>query len=220
MPTASASTATHAARCIELSAVFQDQLLEEPLPVNPSADMRRRQRALITRAQAACRECPLIIDCLYRAVVEHNVAGYVAGTTPAQRAQIRRSLGITVEPEDSDTLAGVTGPHRKVSHSEVIHLRKANPHESLEMLAQRFGCSLSTIKRHLRRERRRPSAPTAIAKPTMAEVLTATAIVTNAPLGHRRPQAAVLDWRSDRLFAGSDSFVAYGAPGPVMAVRT
>jgi hypothetical protein len=149
MPTVSASTATHAAGCIELSAVFQDQLLEESLPVNPSAEMRRRQRALITRAHG--RECPLIIDCLYRAVVEHNVAGHVAGTTPPQRAQIRRSLGITVEPEDFDTLAGVTGPHRKVSHSEVIRLRKANPHESLEMLAQRFGCSLSTIKRHLRR---------------------------------------------------------------------
>ena len=118
--------------------------------------MRRRQRALITRAQAACRKCPLIIDCLYSAVVDHNVAGYVAGTTPPQRAQIRRSLGITVEPEDFDTLAGVTGPHRKVSHSEVIRLRNANPHGSLEMLAQPFGCSLSTIKRHVRRERRRP----------------------------------------------------------------
>jgi hypothetical protein len=44
MPIVSASTATHAAGCIELSAEFQDQLLEESLPVNPSAEMRRRQR--------------------------------------------------------------------------------------------------------------------------------------------------------------------------------
>ena len=34
-----------------------------------------------------------------------------------------------------------------------------------------------------------------------------------------RRSAAVLDWRSDELFVGSDSFVAYGAAGPVMAVR-
>jgi hypothetical protein len=33
MPIASASTVSHAtARCTELAAVFQDQLLEEPLP--------------------------------------------------------------------------------------------------------------------------------------------------------------------------------------------
>ena len=52
----------------------------------------------------------MIIECLYRAVVEHNVVGYVAGTTQPQRAQIRRSLGITVEPEDFDTLAGANSP--------------------------------------------------------------------------------------------------------------
>ena len=89
-----------AARCIELAAVFQDQLLEEPLPASAPGVVRRRQLALITTAQAACRECPLFIDCLYRAVVEYDVAGYVAGTTPAQRAQIRRRLDITVERED------------------------------------------------------------------------------------------------------------------------
>ena len=33
-----------------------------------------------------------------------------------------------------------------------------------------------------------------------------------------RRSAAVLDWRSDELFVGSDSFVAYGAAGSVRAV--
>jgi hypothetical protein len=69
--------------------------LEQPLPASAPGTVRRRQLALITTAQAACRECPLIIDCLYRAVVEYDVAGYVAGTTAAQRAQIRRRLDVT-----------------------------------------------------------------------------------------------------------------------------
>ena len=190
MPTASASTVNHAtARCIELATVFQDQLLEEPLPAGAPGAVRRRQLALITTARAACRECPVIIDCLYCAVVEHDVAGYVAGTMPPQRAQIRRRLDITVEPEDFDTLVGITGRHRHVSHSEVVRLRNANPYESLETLAQRLGCSLSTVKRHLRRERREPSARTATPKPTVAEVLAAAAIVTGEPRV-RRQQAA------------------------------
>lgn len=137
-----------AARCIQLAAVFQDQLLERPLPAGASGTVRRRQQALITTAQAACRECPLIVDCLYQAIVEYDVAGYVAGTTPPQRAQIRRVLDVTVGPEDFDALAGATRRHRQVNHSEVVRLRNANPHESLETLAQRLGCSLSTIKRH------------------------------------------------------------------------
>jgi Transcription factor WhiB len=193
MPTSSptASTTGYAsARCIELAAVFQDQLLEEPLPASAPGTVRRRQLALIATAQAACRDCPLIIDCLYRAVAEYDVAGYVAGTTPPQRAQIRRRLDVTVEPDDFDTLAGVTRRHRQVNHSEVLRLRNANPHESLEMLAQRLGCSLSTVKRHLRRERRQPTARTSAQKPAVAEVLAAAAVVTGSPLIHRGPQAA------------------------------
>jgi hypothetical protein len=179
-----------AARCIQLAAVFQDQLLEEPLPAGVSATVRRRQQALITTAQAACRECPLILDCLYQAIVEYDVAGYVAGTTPPQRAQIRRVLDITVEPEDFDTLAGATRRHRQVNHSEVVRLRNANPHESLDTLAQRLGCSLSTVKRHLRRERRAPATPSPAEKLTIAAVLGAAASVTGSPLVRREPRAA------------------------------
>lgn len=146
---------------------------------------------LMSAAQTACRACPLIVDCLYRAVVEYDVAGYVAGTTPSQRAQIRHRLGVTVEPENFDTLAGVTGRHHQVNHSEVVRLRNANPDESLEMLAQRLGCSLSTVKRHLRRERREPSAKTVTpTHPTVNEVLTAAAAVVGTPSAPSRSQAA------------------------------
>jgi hypothetical protein len=38
-------------------------------------------------------------------------------------------------------------------------LRAAHPDDSLEALAARLDCSLSTVKRHLRRARREASAP-------------------------------------------------------------
>lgn len=191
MPTSISRAASRAtARCVELATVFQDQLLEEPLTAGASATLRRRQLGLITTAQAACRACPLITDCLYRAIVEYDVAGYVAGTTPLQRALIRRRLDITVEPENFDALAGVTGPNHPVDHSEVVRLRTANPHETLEMLAQRLGCSLSTVKRHLRRERREPTTETSKLEPTVAEVVAAAAVVTRSPLLRRRREAA------------------------------
>jgi Transcription factor WhiB len=188
MPTSTSTNA--AARCIELAAVFQDQLLEEPLPASAPGTARRRQLALMTAARAACRECPLSIDCLYRAVVVYDVAGYVAATTPPERAEIRRRLGITVQPEDFDTLAGVTRRNRQVNHVEVVRLRNANPQESLEMLARRLGCSLSTIKRHLRRERRKLASSHSAPKPSVAEVVNAAALVTGSPLVRRGPQAA------------------------------
>ena len=177
------------ARCVELAAVFQSPLLEERLGSAAPTSARRRQAELIGQAQAACRECPLIAGCLYAAVVEHDVAGFVAGTTPAQRTQIRRRLQITVEPEDFDTLAGVIGGHRQIDHDEVLRLRNAHPDESLERLARRLGCSLSTVKRHLRKERRSPTVRRAEpVKPTLASVLAAAADVTGT--SNRRPQAA------------------------------
>ena len=130
--------------------------------------MRRRAVALTAQASAACEACPLLTDCLYRAVVGYDVAGFVAGTTERQRAEIRGRLGVRSRPEDFDTLAGVSGGHRQVDHAEIVRLRRAHPDESLERLARRLGCSLSTVKRHLRRERRspersRPSRPPAVA---------------------------------------------------------
>jgi hypothetical protein len=89
-------------------------------------------------------------------------------------------------------LAGVTGRHRQVDHDEVVRLRYAHPDESLETLAHRLGCSLSTVKRHLRRERRMPSVRRADPpKPSLSQVLAVAAEVTRAPRSsHQRVQAA------------------------------
>ncbi len=141
------------ARCLDQAETFQHPLLEEPQRAGAPATVRRTQSALEQRAAEACRTCPLLAGCLYEAVVRHDVAGYVAGTTAAQRVKIRALLDVSVEPENLDTLAGIVGGNRPVDHDEVVRLRAANPGESLERLAQRLGCSLSTVKRHLRRER-------------------------------------------------------------------
>lgn len=114
---------------------------------------------LTRRAENLCRECPALKTCLYDAVVKYDVSGFAAATTARQRVELRNRLNITVAAEDFDTLAGVTGRHRQVDHDEVVRLRYANPHDSLETLAHRLGCSLSTVKRHLRRHRNEAGHP-------------------------------------------------------------
>jgi AraC-like DNA-binding protein len=95
---------------------------------------------------------------------------------------------VRVQPEDFDTLAGVIGG-RQIDHTEVLRLRAAHPDESLETLAGRLGCSLSTVKRHLRRERTAPSVPAvAGSRPKLREVLAAAAEVTAT--GRSRARAA------------------------------
>lgn len=164
--------------CVQNSALFQDPLLEESPTAAAPAQVRRRSQALEHQAEELCHSCPLLVECLYAAVVRHDVSGFVAGTTQRQRSAIRRELGITVTPEDFDTLAGVTGRHRPVDHDEVLRLRNANPQESLEALAHRLGCSLSTIKRHLRKARNTPAPTRTVqASPTREAVLNAYARV-------------------------------------------
>ncbi len=166
------------AACADRGALFQSPLLEEPPRSGAPMSERRERATLLARAGQVCARCPLVADCLYDAVAVHDVNGYVAGTTETQRRQVRRLLGIVVEPESLDTVAGVVGARRQVDHDEVIRLRAAHPEESLDRLAQRLGCSLSTVKRHLRRERHQPasSRPTS-ARPSRAAVLRATAHV-------------------------------------------
>lgn len=139
--------------CVPAADVFRNPLLEEPLPSAAPGTQRQARTGLVARATETCGNCPLFSKCLYDAVVNHDVYGFVAGTTVRQRQAIRADLEITVEADDFDTLAGLTSPNRQIDHDEVLRLRTANPHESLESIAQRLGCSLSTVKRHLRRAR-------------------------------------------------------------------
>ena len=155
------------------------------------ARVRRQYAALAAEATEICASCPLLTACLYRAVVDYDVAGFVAGTTQRQRGEIRARLGVEVEAEDFDSLAGVVGGQRSVDHDEVVRLRRTHPDESLERIARRLGCSLSTVKRHLRRERNEPAAVDGrgTARPTETAVRRVTAEILAENSGSRRAAA-------------------------------
>ena len=165
--------------CATATDVFCNPLLEDGVSASSTAEQRRAAAVLAARAAAICAECPLMSSCLYDAVVEHDVAGVAGGTTARQRQTLRSMLRVTVEPEDFDTLAGVVGRNRQVDHDEVVRLRNANPHESLETIAMRLGCSLSTVKRHLRRARAEATKPMlAAVPPSVEQVMAAHAELT------------------------------------------
>lgn len=166
--------------CVENADLFQSPLIEDPGAAQ-TTEQRRQQAMMQRKAEALCLDCPLMVDCLYRAVIKHEVAGFCGGATQRQRTEIRQRLGVRVEPEDFDTFAGASSGHQ-VNHAEVLRLRHANPTASLESIAQRLGCSLSTVKRHLRKARRgetvgRP-AKLAPVPPSVEQVLTAYREVT------------------------------------------
>jgi len=179
-------TSADRAACIDNPRLFQHELLEEPRSSRADRERQRQATLLTARAAATCAACPLFNSCLYDAVVNHDVAGFVAGTTEGQRTQIRAVLGVKVEPDDFDTLAGLVRGNRQVNHDEVLRLRQANPHQSLEVLAMRLGCSLSTVKRHMRRARNSAEVKLAVVKPTMERVLAAFAAVTRPARSRER----------------------------------
>jgi hypothetical protein len=169
-------TATPCSTNVEL---YLHPLLEEP-PVRSSVPVATWQtyEEMATAARTSCAACPLLDDCLYKAVAQTDVSGYVGCTSASERAAIRRILGVRIEPEDVDAWAGIRGTRQPVDHEEVVRMRAAHPDDSLEMLAARLDCSLSTVKRHLRRARSQsPPGTTASAGgrrlPSMDEVFEA-----------------------------------------------
>ncbi|GAA3567894.1 hypothetical protein GCM10022197_25090 [Microlunatus spumicola] len=174
----SSRTTRRGPACASSPEVFQDPLVEDPPRGGLTSADRERQTRLLARARATCGGCPLRTACLYDAVVRHDVAGIAGGTTARQRTDIRRRLGVVVEAEDLDTLAGVVGA-RQVDHEEVLRLRRAHPEETLEQLAQRLACSLSTVKRHLRRSRQAPVEARPVTRPLPAQVLQVTSAVVD-----------------------------------------
>ncbi|WP_344812611.1 WhiB family transcriptional regulator [Microlunatus aurantiacus] len=177
--------------CADVPEVFLDPALESEPTSSAPARVRRQYATLAAEATEVCASCPLISACLYRAVVDYDVAGFVAGTTARQRAEVRNRLGVEVEPEDFDSLAGVVGGQRTVDHDEVVRLRRTHPDESLERIARRLGCSLSTVKRHLRQERHEPSATRnrLASRPTETRVRRTTAEILAETSGNRRAAA-------------------------------
>ena len=135
--------------CVTNSDVFLHPLLDDSVTPSNRAE-RREQMSLRARAERMCAECPLFSSCLNDAITKHDVSGFVAGTTKRERNEIRANLDVKVESEDMDTYAGVTSG-RQFDRYEIHRMRTANPDQPLSVIAQKVGCSVSTVKRHLRR---------------------------------------------------------------------
>jgi hypothetical protein len=134
--------------------VYHDEYLHNP-PARHEVSGAEWNQLTAKRAAAhrQCAGCPLMISCLYRAVVEVDVSGFVACTTEEDRQTIRRQLGIEVSPPSMTPFGAPRVGGGPVSHEAVMTIRHAYPKDTCQQLAERLECSTSTIKRHLRRER-------------------------------------------------------------------
>lgn len=173
------TTANRVPPCSLLTEVFHHPFLEEDAsPAN--AEQRRLHRTLTTRATEVCMSCPHFDDCLETAISGHDIAGFVAGTTSRQRTRIRNLLHVEVKPDDMDALVGILSSGRQIATHDVVRLRRAHPDEPLDFIAQSLGCSLSTVKRHLRRARAQACEPTPLIPrgPSRDQLITAFESVT------------------------------------------
>lgn len=164
--------------CSVLVDVFHHPFLEgDATPV--TADEHLAHRRMTGMATETCLACPMFAACLENAVVDHDVNGFVAGTTARQRSRIRSLLKVHVEAEDLDALVGVMGHGSRVRTTDVLRARREHPDQPLGFIAERLGCSLSTVKRHLRRARCQSDRPRAAScRPTIDQLLQAFRAVT------------------------------------------
>ncbi|TSD64435.1 sigma factor-like helix-turn-helix DNA-binding protein [Aeromicrobium piscarium] len=159
--------------CAMRPEVYQDeQLLCPPARHESSAEQWRDFQAKRDAAHRRCAGCEVLPECLYQAVVEVDVSGFVACTSERERQRMRRVLGIDGPLHDptQDAPRSGGGP---VDHDLVMATRRAHPDDTSRQLAERLGCSLSTVKRHLRRARETesPTPPSPVPPPTIAQVL-------------------------------------------------
>jgi hypothetical protein len=145
--------------CTVATDVFHDEYLHTP-PARHEVSAAEWRLLSATRAAAhrECAGCPLMFSCLYRAVVEVDVSGFVACTTEHDRQTIRRQLGIEIEQSSMTPFGAPRVGGGPVSHEAVMTVRHAHPKDTCQQLAERLECSTSTVKRHLRRERAEKSA--------------------------------------------------------------
>lgn len=165
---------THVPPCADKPEVYLDERLQS---LFTKADVTRIEWEHLTEQRATahrnCAGCPFLVDCLYRAVVEVDVYGYAACTTEAERQQIRTTLGIEIMQAPAGPFSAPRTGAGPIDHEAVITLRQSHPNDTCVQLAQRLGCSTSTVKRHLRRARQGKGQVEQLTRraPTVDEVL-------------------------------------------------
>jgi len=153
--------------CAQQPEAYLDERLDMP---SPSAEDTLRFSDFIEHVRRECAACPAMVDCLYRAVVEVDVYGFAACTTHHDRQRIRGMLGLETVLSPAGPV-GIRSGRGPVDHETVMALRKAHPQDTFAQLAERLGCSLSTVKRHMRRAREERASVQPRRLPTVEEVL-------------------------------------------------
>jgi transcription factor WhiB len=125
--------------CTARADIFQHRLLEEPPTSSAPRRTRERYAQLVREANGVCASCPLFTDCLFNAVVEHDVTGFVAGTTANQRRAMRNLLNVDIQADDFDQLAGARGTRRP------RHLRRARRGQSPAAKAPRKRPTMEAV---------------------------------------------------------------------------
>jgi hypothetical protein len=150
--------------CASVPEVYLDEHLHTP-PSRTELSADDWERLTVKRASAhrQCAGCPMMVNCLYRAVVEVDVSGFAACTTEHDRAEIRRQLGIEIQQSSATPYGAARVGGGPVSHEAVMAARHAYPKDTCHQLAERLDCSTSTVKRHLRRAREQKLNPAAAA---------------------------------------------------------
>lgn len=167
-------------QCVRYQNIFLHPLLDDG--ATPNSRSQRREQAMVrAQAETLCAQCPRLAACLTDAVAKYDVSGFVAGTTGRQRKEIRARLAVEVAPEDFDSAVGLKSG-RQYDSQEIHRLRTDHPELPLVVIADRIGCSVSTIKRHLRKMQaeglawRGPERPA----PTPVEVMAVASEVLRA----------------------------------------
>jgi hypothetical protein len=145
--------------CATVPEDYQDDPLHALAGAEISAAESERLHVKRASAHRRCAGCAIMVDCLYRAVVEVDVSGFVACTTEDDRAEIRRQLGVEIQQSSTTPYGAARVGGGPVGHEAVMAARHAYPKDTCQQLAERLDCSTSTVKRHLRRDREEKRNP-------------------------------------------------------------
>lgn len=162
------STHDETVPCVENPDLFLDDRFEKSPNALSEFDQLQVAKAL-RFARKACSECPAFKECLYKSVVETEVFGIAAGTTPQQREAIRVELEL--DRSMFDHRNSERRPRANVDHRLVVSVARQFPNDNIDQLARRLNCSPVTVKRHLKKAQANNVDMGPIRKPTQDEVL-------------------------------------------------
>lgn len=159
-----------AAPCISYAHLFQ-QAGGDKAAFTGARD-RRNHSDYVDAARAICDSCLAHNDCLTRSLVGKPVDGFVAGTNPEQRKQLRAILNIAAQEEgDLTRTVGLDAGRIPVDQAALDAAILNSPDATNAELGRKVGCDAHTIARARRRLKAQPPAAPPAARTVKAAYL-------------------------------------------------